>query len=1052
MRRSLLVVLVTLFACMQGMAQTVISVTGKVTDEKGAAVAGATVTEKGTRNATTTNDDGTYSLKVKSKSKLIISYIGYEAYEVDAKEGLKIGLTPNSQALTDVVVTGVGVATSKKKVPIDVATVSSKDFAKSATTSIEQALDGQIAGAHIQQTSGTPGAPFNITLRGINSLDGTNPLIMVDGVQMNDLTFLDPSSVDHIEVVKGAAGGMLYGAQGANGIIQIFTKKGTLNSRPTVTFNSKVSIDNILKGKHPILSTHHYFNTDANNNILDQNGNPIAMDPTGEWSNPQSAAATSNPSLENNKTYNLPIYDHIKQSFKQALTFTNSVGVSGGSNTSDYALSASNLNQQDVLGNRFNRSNISLNLGIQLFKGFTIRSTSQAISGYENLLNGDRFSVLTSYPFINFNWKDSTGHFPFKNNAASNNLNPLSENQWHSRDNQSLELFQDFDFNYKFPRFVELDIKYGLDYKNIDGIDYYMNQSAALQPDAYWGPDRLGSLLKNTTQTFQQNALYSAYIRTDFEKDFHSNLPIHTTTQFSYDYRKNVETQFFSQGTELPVYPPATINSAAIKTSGEGNGLLLNQQQDLNLSIITFGYLVNQTIDYANLFGISVGVRSDFGSAFGAAYKPATFPRATVYFRPSEVLKDVTWLTDWKVRAAYGEAGLQPMPYDRQITLTQTSLGSASALSVANQATNDTLRLAISKELEVGTDFTLAPFQGDWLHRVTASATYWHRSSDDIYQQASVAPSTGYGSRLDNLSTIVSHGVDLSLDATVYNSSKVTWNIGTRWGFAKSIVTKIANGQDIINGGFAIKQGKEVGLFYGQTPLHSVTQLKIDGQTPYISSANQQYNVVASSGYVVDTRYNTVQLTATNDLSVMGHAYPNFTSSLINSVTLYKRLTVSFQFDWVHGNSIYNITKQWLYTPAGGSGGSGANSSDYDKKVTIGSKTGAFVNYYQSLYNLVLPTSPFVENGSFIRLRDLSLSYDLTKLVNTNAIKRLTVTASGRNLLTFTKYSGMDPENTGAFDAQGNDLSKSRTGAFSGVDYFGTPNLRSYMFSLNVGF
>jgi hypothetical protein len=196
-----------------------------------------------------------------------------------------------------------------------------------------------------------------------------------------------------------------------------------------------------------------------------------------------------------------------------------------------------------------------------------------------------------------------------------------------------------------------------------------------------------------------------------------------------------------------------------------------------------------------------------------------------------------------------------------------------------------------------------------------------------------------------------------------------------------------------------------------------------------------------------------VMYTAANDLSVDGHAYPDFTSSLTNRVTLFKTFTVSFQFDWIHGNSIYDITKQWLYTPVGGSGGMGANSKDFDKNVTIAGKTGSFVNYYQSLYNLVNPSSPFVENGSYIRLRDLSLIYDLSRFVTgSHAIKRLTVTASGRNLLTFTKYSGLDPENTGAYGSQGNDLSTSRTGAFSGVDYFGTPNLRSYQFSLNVGF
>ena len=232
MRALLLVAVAVLFACIQGQAQQVITVNGKVTDEKGAAIPGATITEKGTRNATTSHDDGTWSLQARPKAKLIISYVGYESIEIEARSGLTISLNPDVKSLSDVVVTGVGVATNRKKVPIDVATVSSKDFAASATVSVGQALDGQIAGASIQQTSGTPGAGFNIILRAVNSLDNANPLIMVDGVQLNTQTNgsafqnIDPASVDHIEVVKGAAGGMLYGAQGANGIIQIFTKKG----------------------------------------------------------------------------------------------------------------------------------------------------------------------------------------------------------------------------------------------------------------------------------------------------------------------------------------------------------------------------------------------------------------------------------------------------------------------------------------------------------------------------------------------------------------------------------------------------------------------------------------------------------------------------------------------------------------------------------------------------------------------------------------------------------------------------------------------------------
>jgi len=1053
MRALLLVAVAVLFAYMQGQAQQNITVSGKVTDDKGAAIAGATVTEKGTRNATTSKDDGTWSLQVKPKTRLIISYVGYESTETEAKSGLTITLIPDVKSLSDVVVTGVGVATSRKKVPIDVASVSSKDFAPSVTTSVGQALDGQIAGASIQQSSGTPGANFNIILRAVNSLDNTSPLIMVDGVQMNNagnavLNNIDPSMVDHIEVVKGPAGGMLYGALGANGVIQIFTKKGALNGKMVINFSSKVSVDNILTGKGPILSTHHHYVTDANNNILDATAKPVAKDATGIWSDPSVPVPTvaANAFLTNDKTYNLPIYDHIKQGFHQAMTYTNSMNITGGTQTVDYAIGASNLTQQDVLSNQFVRTNLSVNVGIHPFKGFTLRTITQGIVGYQNLLNGNRFNLLTAYNFIDFTWKDSTGHYPFKTNNSSGGYNTLSENQWHHQQHSTLEVFENLDVNYKFPRFLELDVKYGLDYNGDDFTNYYQNQTANLQYvkfNTYWGPSGAGALLDENTRTFFQNGLYSAFVRTDFMKDFHSNLPITTTTEFAYDYRKTDFRQYYAEGIGLPSYPPPSISGSTTKTSGDSYS-----------DVITYGFLVNQTIDWGNLFGISAGVRSDYGSAFGAAYSAATFPRGTVYFRPSELLTTQQgWLKDWKVRAAYGAAGVQPNPYDRQVTLTPVTLGTGVALALQSAATNDSLKLALNYELEVGTDFTLSPFKGEWLSRLVMSGTYWNRKTNEAYQNAQVAPSTGYATRLDNLSNITSHGVDLSLDASVYNGRNITWDLSARWGYSRAIVKKLANGQSVVNFAFALQQGKPVGLFYVQTPLHSVNQLGPDGKTPLIPVANQGNYSVTSTGMVVLNSDNYVQYTPTSDLSTVGHAYPDFTSSLTNRFTFYKKLSLSFQFDWVHGNSIYNVTKQWLYRPTGGTGGQGGESIDLDKKVTIQGQTGSFVNYYNSIYNVGLPVSPFIENGSYIRLRDLSIGYDLSRLVaGSKAIKHLTITASGRNLLTFTKYSGLDPENIGAYDENGNNLATQRVGAFTGADYYSTPNLRSYQFALNVGF
>jgi TonB-linked SusC/RagA family outer membrane protein len=1039
MLKPLLVGLIALLPATMALAQTS-TVTGKVTDEKNAAIGGATVIEKNTRNGTTTAADGSFAIQVKPRAILVISYVGFDTYEIPASPNLHITLNTDFKNLSDVVVTGVGVATSKKKVAIDVATLASKDFAKSATTSIEQALTGQIAGAQINQSSGQPGSAFTIILRGINSVSGSTPLIMVDGIEVRDLTNLDPAIVDRIEVVKGAAGGTLYGAQGANGVIQIFTKRGSLNNKLSISLNSKVSIDNILTGNRPLLASFHHYSEDGSGNIIDALGNPIKQDSVGTWPDPAVPSPTTAPATVNNEKYNIPVFDHMKQAFRQALTFSNSVFLNGGGPSTDYAFSASQLNQQDVFSNNFRRSNLSLNLGFQPFKGFTFRTSTQAVLGYNNLLNGNRFGILDAYPWVDLNWRDASGHRALKTSSISNQLNSLSEQEWHQTNNQGLELIQNFDFNYKFARFVELDVKYGIDYSATDDFDYYLNQSADLQAVVHWGPSRQGSITDSYTRDAYQNALSSIYVRTDFNKDFHSKLPIKTTTQLSYDWRSDQFRSYFSQGVELPSYPPANISGASIKNAGDNSS-----------SFTTFGLLLNQTIDYGNLFGVSGGFRSDYSSEFGEGSKPFTFPRGTIYFRPLELLGYGSLLADWKLRAAYGEAGIQPNRYQRQTTFNVTTLGSGVALSLPTVANNDSLRVQVSKELEIGTDITITPFKGNWLSRLTLSGTYWNRVSSDVILNVNVAPSTGFGNRVDNLLTIDSKGVDLSLDATVFRSSNIIWNMGVRWGFTRSIVNHIQGGQDVIEGEFALKQGKSVGTFYGQTPLHSITQLKADGKTPYIDPS-QQANYTLVNGNVVNINTYSAVITASNDLSVIGKAYPDFTSSFINSVNLFKSFTISFQFDWVHGNDIYNFTRQWFYTPVGGGGGSGGMSKDYDQAITVNGKTGAFVNYYESLYNLVAPLSTFVENGSFLRLRDLSLTYDLTNMVRVAWVKRLSATIAGRNLLTVTKYKGLDPENTTAVDGQGNTTTVAGLGAFYGVDYFGIPNLKSYQFSLNIAF
>lgn len=1023
MRKKLLLGLCALFMYSITWAQT--TATGKVVDEKGAAISGASVQEKGTKNGTTTGSDGSYSLKVKSGATLVISNVGYETVTIAAGSNTKTSLTSDSKSLSEVVVTGVGTATSKKKVAIDVATVSNKDFAKSGTASIEQSIMGQVAGAQIQQTSGQPNSGYNIILRGINSLQGSAPMILLDGVEVTDLSDIDPAIVDRVEVVKGAAAGQLYGPQGSNGVIQVFSKKGS-KGKTVIRVSTKFNWDKVIRGNE-IAAKYHHYNTDAQGYILNGSGTRVAPNSVGEWADPAEDLSLDS---KNDKPFMEKTYDHLSQSFKQAMSNTTTVSISGGGEKVDYAFTASYLKQEDVYSNNFRRLNLGLNLGMDLFKGFTLRSGTQVFMSEDNLLTNpnSRFAMVNSFPFIDFTWRDSIGHLVMKP-RKENQHNPLSEAEWHQNSVKPININQNFTAVYKFPRFVTLDYKFGVTKTMTNTFDYYLNQSTALQTNLPWGNSLDGSIEKGNQKRTFMNSLMSVFVNTDFEKDFHSKLPIKTTTQLAYDYRKDDYSEFYALGSGLPTYPPYNISVATTTSS-----------RDYSSTFLTYGTLVSQSIDYGNLFGVSGGFRSDYSSEFGAGSTPATFYRGTAYFHPSELISS-SILADWKVRFAYGSAGIQPDRYGRQVTFSTAQLGNANSLFLPTVARNPNLRVQVSKETEIGTDVLLKRANTNWLSRISFAATYWTRKSEDIIQNADVASSTGFPQQKDNLSTFNSKGLDLSLDINVLDKKDLTWNFSYRMGFAKTTVEKVSNGKDVISGSFALRQGHDVGELYGQYAITDMNALKADGVTPYVSSADMHF-YTSVNGYVVDTRTNKPIISDADDQKSFGSIYPKFNAAIINSFTFKKNWELSFQFDWYQGNKIYNLTRQWMYRDR--------ISKDFDNSVTIGSKTGAFVNYYNGFYNTVSPVSYFVEDGSFLRLRNISLSYSIP-VSKLKFIKDAQVTFAARNLFTITNYSGLDPENTSSVDSQGNDVSKN-VGGFKGVDYFGVPNTRSFQFGVTLGF
>lgn len=1056
---------------------------GKVTSaEDGSPLPGVSVVLKGTTKGTSTDAGGIFDISVPAVkgTTLVFSFVGVATQEIPIgnQSELNVSMVSDSRLLTEVVVTGSGVATSKAKLGIAVESVSAKDLPQTPTASIDQALVGKIPGAQISSVSGNPGDPVNILLRGINSVQGgTKPLIMVDGVQIasTDINSLDLSNVDRVEVVQGAASASIYGAQGANGVIQVFTKKGK-KGRTAINFSSSYSANEFLNTGNVHKADLHPYLTDASNNIIDvTTGQPLEYTQYGaiEGISYQYGGATryAIQDIRNvaDKPYNanLKYYDHFKQVFQTGSTVNNNINISGASEKADFNIAASNNHTTSPIMTKNNgyvdRSNLSANIGTELFRGFTIRSTTQLVYtkntlkpglganfGTGNGSVGSVYSFLNTSPFFDLTRKLADGTYPVYPTAdflSINAGNPYYQAAYTDAINNKIDVLQNFNANYKVNKFVELDAKYGINYRNETARWTYYNQTQNTSSEYYnswssnYAPDNKGEIDNFQYNNTFQNFLGTAFIRTDFQDDFHSKLPIQTSTQISFDYRKNRSSEYNTYGLGLSTAPPFNIAATSSQAVAYDNVT----------PFITYGYLINQKVDFGDYGGITAGFRSDWSSAFGGGSTPFTFPHFDAHVAPLTFFKNsglANTLPYFKLRAAYGEAGIQPGAFDRYPVLSQRNLGSGLVYTVPTTTQNPNLKVEVSKEFEAGTDFTLGGNAGrSWLNSISGSFTYWKRSSENVIYTVSVPPSLGSTGQLTNAINMSSNGVQFSLTLPVYNSRDLKWDFTTNFGHQISKIDAISGGADIIltsaagSTALVLTPGQPIGQVYGYKTLTSLDFTNQEG-VKYITDANRaNYTMVGK--YVVDKT--TYQPQFTNETYPLMNPNPKFNASFINGVSFKNFLTLNVQFDWVYGSHLYNQTKEWMYRDG--------ISGDFSTPITIDGKTGAYTAYYAGAYYGLWGSTRgagnnatkdfFVEDASFLRLRNISLAFDVAKVVKLPYFNRAQIVFTGRNLLTVTKYTGYDPEIS----------SGSSNSSFDrGVDHSTLPNIKSYQVGLNFGF
>jgi TonB-linked SusC/RagA family outer membrane protein len=1019
--------------------QTTIS--GTVTDTDGTALIGASVIARGTTAGTVTDPEGRFTLSVPAGvDTLLITYTGYAERLVPLVTGrtsYSITLRADARLLGEIVVTGVGTATDRRRTAISVETVAAEDLPPVASGSVDQALIGRIPGAYIQQSSGQPGQQANILLRGINTLQGTNPMILIDGVQVSTdnlfngsdrnlssrLAELDFSNVERVEVVQGAAAATIYGAQGANGVIQIFSKRGRAGE-PRVSLNTMLGVANPLFGDFELASAH-AFRTDAGGRMIDSNGEPLTQNAFGAWGQP---LFEDGGTVLTDKPYREALFDHREKIFRSnILNYRTSLSLSGGSEAMTYSVTGTLNNQESTLrgGNRrinlgsqlgfrvFDR--VDVNVGLRLIRG---NNETGGITGASNG-SGPLNAVVTARPFVDFGFRNPDGSL-VPNPLSDNTVNPLYTNTYRTRSSVVSRVIPNVNLNWQLTDFLRLDYKYGVDYYRDDYADELINQVAILGNSGLPGIEPTeGRVEERLREGTLQNSILSAFL------DFGSDAGWHYRTQLAFDYRDRDFSSVITAGTGLPPFPPVSL--------GVAQAFSVDKIEE---SFVTYGGLINQRVEWQGKVGVSAGVRADYSSAFGEGSDAFVFPRGDVYVRLSEFdfwTGSKANFPEVKLRAAYGQAGVQPGPFDRIRTLTAGQFGNGGFLAPRSLQQNPRLQVQVSEEVEVGADIAITPGGGNasWLPYLGLSVTYWDRTADDVIREIGRAPSTGSATILDNAITLSSSGWQASLTATLQDGPRFGWEFTTNFSRQRTVLDAISNGVDIpVGNHFLLQPGEELGTLRGLVALTDINARNAAGDF-VLGDDRSGFSIVPESGYVVDAGGN-VQFGS--DIVTIGNGLPDFNMSFINEFRFGRGVRLGFQLDWVQGFDVYNQTKQWSYRDN--------VHGDVDDPVTINGQSGAYLSYYRTLYNTNNPNSAFVEDGSFLRLRTASASVDLTEFFPIGRLESLRLQLTGFNLFTLTDYSGFDPE------AASNLNDPTRIG----LDEYAFPNSRIYQFGLNVEF
>ncbi|MEO7530538.1 MAG: SusC/RagA family TonB-linked outer membrane protein [Sediminibacterium sp.] len=1006
-----------------------VRISGKVTSPSGASVESVAVTVKGTKSGGLVDNNGNYSFPAQltaGKYTLVFAGVGFQEQQVSLTVGtaknytVDIQLSDKISNLDEVVVTGTSQGTTRRQLGNYIATVKSDELTKGATGNVLAALQGKTAGAQISQNSGDPAGGLSVRLRGISSISSSSePLYIIDGVIVNNATNrvtntsgnydggsfvgnigqsrmvdINPNDIDRIEVLNGAAAAAIYGSRANAGVVQIFTKKGK-SGEPSISFSTSYTASSLRKR-------------------LDVNKAPVKFG--GPTDGP--GAVTQDiltPSLTT--TTAVTRYDYQDYIFRNANGTDNNLSISGGTDKTKYYVSGSYFYNQGIVPNTdFQRFSFRSNIDQVLSKwaSFSLGLNYVNSTANEKPDGNSFFSPMNSVTIIgnfhNIYQRDALGNIQAVGERGR--TNPVSIIEDIKQKQTTNRLIASMGLKLKPMKHLTVDYTMGIDNYAQNGTTYIPPFAYNVSTGFYGG----GAGLDPTQNGYSSTANNSFFainhdLNATYSFDITKNIGSVTQVGFSQQYEKN--NYALLQGRGLAPFVQ-TVNGASTILPG------VDDRSEISVS----GSYVQQNFKYRNQFFVTGAVRVDGSSVFGKDQRNQTYYKAsgsyvisgTDYWSKMGVSK---WWDVFKLRLAYGESGnLTGIgAYSRFNTYSTSSYLGRTSLNSSGTLANENVRPERQQELEFGADLS---FLGG---RLGLTLNVYNKKVKDLLINRFIAPTSGFSSLLDNYGTLENKGYEVVLTGTPVSKKDFKWDITGIYNHNRNKAVSIGQALTLLstNAGapVSIIEGQPIGVFYGTffATDPSGALVKNAAGIPTLEAGVQNSALVYTPG-------RTGGLPSGGTLrKIIGNPNPDYTTTLVNEIT-YKRFGLRVQIDAVRGGDVFNAD---FRTRQGVGNGKVAEQEDLGQ-IPRGYVAGIYaIEQWR------------INDGSFTKLRELSLSYNCGKL---KGFSDLTVSFSGRNLISWDNYNGYDPEvNAGG-----------QSTILRGIDFGSTPIPKTFSFGIQAKF